>query len=87
MNHLLHRRLLLTALALAPFAPRVSAQDVPAPTEEVPYVQTPPRVVRRMLQMAEVTAKDLLWDLGFGRRAHRDRGGNAVRRARRGLRD
>ena len=66
MNHLLHRRLLLTALASAPFAPRVSAQDVPAPTEEVPYVQTPPLVVRRMLQMAEVTAKDVLWDLGSG---------------------
>ena len=29
-------------------------------------MQTPPRVVRRMLQMAEVTAKDVLWDLGSG---------------------
>lgn len=66
MNHLSHRRLLLSAIAAAPFAQRVLAQDAPAPTEEVPYVQTPPLVVRRMLQMAEVTAKDVLWDLGSG---------------------
>ena len=66
MNHLQHRRLLLTALVAAPFARRASAQDAPAPAEEVPYVQTPPLVVRRMLQMAEVTAKDVLWDLGSG---------------------
>ena len=66
MNHLQQRRLILTALVAAPFARRASAQDAPAPAEEVPYVQTPPLVVRRMLQMAEVTAKDVLWDLGSG---------------------
>ena len=53
-------------MAAAPFARFAVAQDTPAPTEEVPYVQTPPLVVRRMLQMAEVTAKDVLWDLGSG---------------------
>ncbi|TAG03227.1 MAG: class I SAM-dependent methyltransferase [Betaproteobacteria bacterium] len=37
-----------------------------APDTEVPYVQTPPILVRRMLQMAEVSRKDLLWDLGSG---------------------
>ncbi len=66
MNHFQHRRLLISALAAAPFTHHASAQDTPAPTEEVPYVQTPPLVVRRMLQMAEVTAKDVLWDLGSG---------------------
>ncbi len=66
MNHLLHRRLFLSAIAAAPFMQRASAQDTSTPTEEVPYVQTPPLVVRRMLQMAEVTAKDVLWDLGSG---------------------
>ena len=66
MNHLQHRRLLLSAIAVAPFTAKASPQDAPAATEEVPYVQTPPLVVRRMLQMAEVTAKDVLWDLGSG---------------------
>ena len=66
MSQLPHRRLLLSAMAAAPFARFAVAQDTPAPTEEVPYVQTPPLVVRRMLQMAEVTAKDVLWDLGSG---------------------
>ena len=66
MNYLQHRRLLLAALAAAPFARHALAQDSPTPTEEVPYVQTPPLVVRRMLQMADVTAKDVLWDLGSG---------------------
>lgn len=29
-------------------------------------MQTPPPLVRRMLQLAEVTARDVLWDLGSG---------------------
>jgi hypothetical protein len=66
MNHLPHRRLLLSAIATSPFAEFALAQDAAAPTEEVPYVQTPPLVVRRMLQMAEVAARDVLWDLGSG---------------------
>ena len=37
-----------------------------AAEEEVPYVQTPPLLVRRMLQLAEVTRRDVLWDLGSG---------------------
>lgn len=37
-----------------------------AAEEEVPYVQTPPLLVRRMLQLAEVTKRDVLWDLGSG---------------------
>lgn len=68
MNQLRHRRLLLSAIVAAPFAQRALAQDAaaPTPTEEVPYVQTPPLVVRRMLQMAEVSSRDVLWDLGSG---------------------
>jgi len=36
------------------------------PTEEVPYVQTPDRIVRRMLQLADVGERDIVWDLGSG---------------------
>jgi hypothetical protein len=58
-------------LAALPFSALNYAQSsdadvASAPTEEVPYVQTPPLLVRRMLQMAEVTPRDLLWDLGSG---------------------
>lgn len=42
------------------------APDAAVVAEEVPYVQTPPLLVRRMLQLAEVTRRDLLWDLGSG---------------------
>jgi Histone methylation protein DOT1 len=74
MNHHQHRRLLLSAIAVAPLPFEVaSAQPamtqsgpVPTPTEAVPYVQTPPLVVRRMLQMADVNSRDVLWDLGSG---------------------
>ena len=70
MNHLQHRRLLLSAFATVPLVQRALAQDAATasvtPAEEVPYVQTPLLVVRRMLQLAEVTARDVLWDLGSG---------------------
>ncbi len=51
--------------AAAPSAPSPTA-TLPAPMEEVPYVQTPPHAVRRMLQLAEVSARDTVWDLGSG---------------------
>ncbi len=62
------RRLVLAALASVSASRFAGAQDAaPAlPIEEVPYVQTPPRVVRRMLQMAEIKSSDVLWDLGSG---------------------
>ena len=65
------RRLLLVGLATLPlsapnFGQTTASPAVPSPTEEVPYVQTPPLLVRRMLQMAEVTPRDLIWDLGSG---------------------
>ncbi len=65
------RRLLLASLATLPFSASSFGQPIapastPVPTEEVPYVQTPPLLVRRMLQMAEVNSRDVLWDLGSG---------------------
>lgn len=45
----------------------VRADDPPkGPSEETPYVQTPQSVVDGMLEMAKVTAKDFLIDLGSG---------------------
>ncbi len=64
------RRLLLAGVATWPFSSpnwgQTTVAPVPTPTEEVPYVQTPPLLVRRMLQLAEVTPRDVLWDLGSG---------------------
>ena len=65
------RRLLMASIATLPlsspnFGQTADLVQVPSPTEEVPYVQTPPLLVRRMLQMAEVTSRDVLWDLGSG---------------------
>jgi SAM-dependent methyltransferase len=70
----LRRALCLGSLALATSARHSVAQSIstaaaPAPatpTEEVPYVQTPMHVVRRMLQLADVNSKDVVWDLGSG---------------------
>lgn len=38
----------------------------PAPNLDVPYVPTPQQVVDRMLEIAKVTAKDFVMDLGCG---------------------
>lgn len=80
MDRSISRRHLLAALATTPLLGRTSAQAVTAPpatdatpsaagapvVEEVPYVQTPPRVVRRMLQLADLSPRDTVWDLGSG---------------------
>jgi SAM-dependent methyltransferase len=58
------RRRLLAAAALLPAASVFAQTD--RPTEEVPYVVTPPLIVERMLQLADVTATDRLADLGSG---------------------
>lgn len=42
------------------------AQSSERPALDVPYVPTPPEVVERMLQMADVTAGDYVIDLGCG---------------------
>lgn len=37
-----------------------------APAQDVPYVATPPEVVERMLELAQVKAGDVVYDLGCG---------------------
>jgi SAM-dependent methyltransferase len=56
-------RALPAALLLAPAA---RAQSEPRPTLDVPYVPTPMAVVDVMLDMAQVSKDDLLYDLGCG---------------------
>lgn len=43
-----------------------TTQQEDAPTGSVPYVPTPQNVVDRMLQVANVTNKDVVYDLGSG---------------------
>ena len=64
---LVRRRLTLAAL-LTPLAPlRVHAQPAaPSRTPDVVYVPTPDEVVDAMLDVAKVTARDVLYDLGSG---------------------
>jgi SAM-dependent methyltransferase len=52
-------------------APTVSAQEAPSTSRDsvekgAPYVPTPHHVVTRMLELAEVTASDVVYDLGSG---------------------
>lgn len=67
----LRRRLILGG-TLSTLIPTSFAQmnarppDVPRPAEEVPFVVTPPLIVERMLQLADVTNADRLADLGSG---------------------
>jgi SAM-dependent methyltransferase len=44
----------------------LSAQSGPVRTIDVPYVPTPQNAVDKMLQMADVSKSDLLYDLGCG---------------------
>ena len=55
---------LLTAVAL--IAPTVAQQAGTLRTPDVIFVPTPPEVVDAMLKMANVTAKDVVYDLGSG---------------------
>jgi len=55
---------LLTAVAL--IAPAVAQQAGTLRTPDVIFVPTPPEVVDAMLKMANVTAKDVVYDLGSG---------------------
>jgi precorrin-6B methylase 2 len=43
-----------------------AASSQPAPAPEVPFVPTPQAVVDEMLSMAQVTEKDIIYDLGSG---------------------
>ncbi|GAB3774209.1 hypothetical protein GCM10028796_48140 [Ramlibacter monticola] len=58
------RRTVLSALVLLPGAAR--AQEAEPRRPDVPYVPTPPEVVRTMLQMARVRKGDVVYDLGCG---------------------
>lgn len=57
------RRRILAAGLMLPLAAR--AQTSPPPLD-VPYVPTPPEVVAKMLEMAEVRRGDMVYDLGCG---------------------
>ena len=63
------RRALCIALPFAGLAlpaPRLLAQDEGRPRLDVPYVPTPMAVVNKMLDMANVRANDVVYDLGCG---------------------
>lgn len=67
----MNRRLILAALAAGAafvIGPRllVLAQRSAAPQKLAPYVTTPPDVVDRMLTLAQVGPKDVVYDLGCG---------------------
>lgn len=59
----LPRRRILAAGLMLPLAARA---DPGTPPLDVPYVPTPPEVVAKMLEMAEVRRGDLVYDLGCG---------------------
>ncbi len=64
------RRLALRATLLLAAPGLMSARDVfaqdSAPALDVPYVPTPQIVVDRMIQLGNVDAKDVVYDLGCG---------------------
>lgn len=52
---------------LLPPLPTIAAQDTePERIPDAPYVQTPPEVVLKMLEMAKVDKNDVVYDLGSG---------------------
>jgi SAM-dependent methyltransferase len=60
------RRELLLLAGSVLLAPASRAQERKAPPLDVPYVATPPEVVKKMLQLARVGPKDMVYDLGCG---------------------
>lgn len=58
--------LLFTLGAASPREAAFRVGPLPDPILDVPYVPTPQRLVRKMLQMAGVTPDDVLYDLGCG---------------------
>lgn len=56
----------ITALSPQASAQQAPPQGLPAPASLAPYVATPQEVVDRMLQLAGVTDKDVVYDLGCG---------------------
>ncbi len=60
------RRRAVAAALLLPWWARAEVGGSPVKTLEVPYVPTPPAVVRRMLELARVGRNDVVYDLGCG---------------------
>lgn len=54
------------ALLVMPLQPAAQQTATSEPTSLAPYVPTPQDVVERMLALANVTAKDTVYDLGCG---------------------
>jgi len=65
---MLRRRVLhaVAACAVAPLLAFADAPHVGQAGKDVAWVPTPPRVVERMLRMAQTTARDYVIDLGSG---------------------
>ena len=60
------RRLALMSFALGLLAIPAAAQDDNCPQKDVIFVPTPQEVVDEMLKVANVTARDVVYDLGSG---------------------
>jgi SAM-dependent methyltransferase len=80
----MHRRTFIAGLAALGFAARAAAQDyrpVPGqPGKDVVWIPTPENTVEKMLDMARVTPRDFVIDLGSGD------GRNVIAAAKRGAR-
>jgi len=61
-----HRNLASTALAVFVIAVSSGAVIPAEPQSLAPYVPTPQQVVEKMLELAEVSSKDVVYDLGCG---------------------
>jgi tRNA G37 N-methylase Trm5 len=57
---------LASAISVVAVSSAVAATTAAPPVREVPYVPTPAVVVERMLQLADVKAGDVVYDLGCG---------------------
>jgi SAM-dependent methyltransferase len=62
-----YRRAVVALLGAALLAPAAVAQDNEQPIKkDVPYVPTPQELVEKMIEVAKVTEKDTVYDLGCG---------------------
>ena len=57
---------ILRALALLPLAASLSLTIAQERAPDIRYAPTPNRVVRKMLELADVTSRDVVYDLGSG---------------------
>jgi hypothetical protein len=66
LNRVRATTLALSTAAFIAVSALALAQDAERPSLDVPFVPTPPEVVEKMLQMAQVKAGDYVIDLGCG---------------------